>query len=156
MAVEIVVSRTLHGLSPRTAYDAELLGAYPIGKDLTAKITQKRSGRHHRFYWALIEKVRTAIGKFPTADSLHTALKMHLGYVEPVVSLTGEIHMQAKSTAFAAMDGHDFRVFFEAALTVILMELLPGVKRYELLREVEEMLGVTFDSLWPADEKAAA
>lgn len=155
MAIDIVVARTLHGLSPRTAYDAELLGAYAIGKDLNAKITQKRSARHHRFYWALIEKVRLAIGKFPTADSLHTALKLHLGYLEPVITLTGEIKMQAKSTSWSAMDDHDFRVFFEAALSVILSDLLPGVKRYELLREVEEMLGVTFDSLW-SDQKVAA
>lgn len=155
MATEIIVSRALRGLEPVSAYDSELLALYPLGKMLTAKLTQKRSGNHHRFYWALLERVKTATGRFPTAESLHEALKIELGYVQAVISLKGEITLVPKSTGFANMDQAEFRIYFEAALSAILSLILRGVRRQDLLTEVESMLGFTFDSLWTEKRLAA-
>jgi hypothetical protein len=46
------------------------------------------------------------------------------------------------------MDQVRFREFFDAAVRVILEEVLPGVKRRALIGEVEEMLGVREREVW--------
>jgi hypothetical protein len=47
-----------------------------------------------------------------------------------------------KSMAFTKMDPATFSKFMDEALTFLTTEVIPGLNREDLMREVEEMLGV--------------
>lgn len=151
MAVELIVRREFSRLVPVTQRDIELLEELPLRKDLTARLSGFRSGRHHRFYWALISKVAKNTEKFRNAEHLHMALKVAMGFYEDVEVMHGQIVMQVKSTAWAKMDQHEFKQFFDGALLIIVEEVVPGMSRTELLDEVAGMLGYTYDDLWKVE-----
>lgn len=115
----IFMRRTIGGLAPVSAYDAERLDAYAAGGDLEVHIRQRRSLPQQRLYWVTLQKVVDATGDYPTAEHLHDALKMALGYVRLMKRLDGSIIAIPDSTAFAAMDGAAFREFFDKAMKAI-------------------------------------
>ena len=61
-----------------------------------------------------------ATGRWQTREALHTALKVRLGYVEPIFDLQGKvIGMKPDSTSFEAMPHKEFRAFMDSAMTVL-------------------------------------
>ena len=154
MAHELIVRREQSRLVPVNGYDLELLSAIPMGKDLTAKLTMKRSLQQNRFYFAVLGKVVDNHPFYATSRALHVALKVRLGLVESIQIHDGHIVTVVSSTAFDAMDGIEFRTVFDKALLIITTEILPGVSINELLGDAEAMFGAKYDALFPK-EKAA-
>lgn len=154
MAHQLIVRRELSRLVPVTAYDMEMLSAVTMGQDLSAVLTMSRSLRQNKFYWALLGKVVANHSFYKRSEALHLWLKTRLGYVEEIIFHDGEIHTRVTSTAFDAMDGLEMRKYMDAAIDVIVTEVLPGVKRHALLGEVEHMLGVKFDAVFAMREAA--
>jgi hypothetical protein len=82
---KVLLTRTLQGLAPATAYDAERLAAYGIGHTIEATLWQRRSPAHHRLYWVVLTVcVSNSEGKYGTADDLHAAIKIALGYTHRI------------------------------------------------------------------------
>jgi hypothetical protein len=128
-----------------------------MGREFTATLTQQRSQRQNRFYWGLLGKVVANHPFYRRSEPLHLWLKTRLGYVDEIRFHDGEVQMRTTSTAFDKMDGLEMRKFMDAAIDVICTEVLPGVRRRDMLAEVERMLGVKFDAVFaPADEKERA
>lgn len=153
MATQIIVRREFAGLVAVTAHDAELLSEIPLGREFTATLTQQRSIRQQRFYWALLGKVVANHPFYRRGEPLHIWLKTRLGYVEEIHFHDGEVQMRTTSTAFDKMDGLEMRKFMDAAIDVICTEVLPGVRRRDMLAEVERMLGVRFDDVFASGEE---
>ena len=139
---------------PVNGYDLELLSAIPMGKDLTAKLTMKRSQRQNSFYWCVLGKVVDNHPFYATSRALHLAIKTRLGLVEQIEIHDGEIITVVSSTAFDAMDGIEFRTVFDKALLIITTEILPGVSINELLGDAEAMFGVKYEKLFPTEKSA--
>lgn len=58
---------------------------YPLGADVEVQIYQKRSLEHSRLYWAVLHAcVDNSENKYGTAEDLHSALKVALGYTHKI------------------------------------------------------------------------
>lgn len=109
MAVDLILQRDGSRLVPYDAKAAEDLLALPFGRGLTCKVSLPRSIQQHRWYWVELSNVVKATGCAPTAEHLHKALKLALGYTSPVFDARGEIVSHIPdSTAFSDMEQHVF------------------------------------------------
>jgi hypothetical protein len=115
----IFMRRTIGGLAPCHAHDAERLDAFATGQDLEVTIKQRRSLPQQRLYWLTLHKVVQATGDYPSAEKLHEALKMALGVVSLMKTMDGKIVAIPDSTAFANMDGAAFKDFFDRSMDAI-------------------------------------
>ena len=115
-----VVRKEARGLRPVAAFDAEALWADPVGTEYDLVKRTKRSLPQLRLYWAMLNRVVKATGKWPDAEHLHEALKLTLGYRREVANLrTGKVTLVADSAALDAMDPEQFRAFFDSAVELL-------------------------------------
>lgn len=103
-------------LVPTGAFPAARLEQYADGSIVEVTLKRRRSNPQNALYWATLAKVVTATDAYPTAEALHEALKMDLGYTVPIKTLDGKIFYLPDSTAFAKMDQAGFKRFFDQAM----------------------------------------
>ncbi len=116
----IIMRRTSAGLSPASAFDDEELGAIIMGAEVEVTIKQKRSGQHHRFFFATLSAlVRSGAVPFNTVDELLDALKMACGITQLRRSIGGAPYYVPASISFAAKDETKFKEFKERAFALI-------------------------------------
>ena len=115
-----IVRKTGDALSPVSAWDAELIAAHANGTEFDMIARTKRSNPQNSLYWKTLAAVCDATGRWERPEALHMALKVQLGYVEPLMGLDGKVKgMVPDSTSFAAMTHADFRVFFDKAMAAL-------------------------------------
>lgn len=148
MGEVIYVRRRGSKLEPCSLVDEEVLQEFPEGKDLSITISRTRSTRQNRFFWALLNKICENHKEYQRAEQLLLWLKIRLGYVEEVRFHDDKVWWVAQSISFNAMDQNDFRKFFDAALDVIVAEVIPGLSVEHLILEIESMLGFRLADLW--------
>jgi len=144
----INMRRAGNKLVPCANVDEEALLVLPEGKDLTVSITRTRSSKQHRFFWALLQKICQNHDDYQKPEQLLLWIKVRIGYVEEVQFHNKEIWWVAKSTSFNAMGQDEFKLFFSAALDVIVSEVIPKLDKDELIKEVEDMVGFNFSEIW--------
>ncbi|HEV8035258.1 hypothetical protein [Yoonia sp.] len=111
---------TQRGLSPATAYDAEELARHAPGTEFDMVARTKRSNPQQGTYWKALTRAVEATGRWESRDALHTALKIELGYVEPIFNLKGKVvGMKPDSTAFNAMPHKDFCEYMDKAMAAL-------------------------------------
>ena len=112
-----IVRKEARGLSPVSAYDAELIMSDPLGTEYDLVPRTKRSVPHHRLYWQALRIAVNSTGRWPNSKALHRDLKITLGYVEKAVNLnTGEVLIVPDSIAFDQMSQKDFAEYFDKAM----------------------------------------
>ena len=80
----------------------------------------KRSHPQQGTYWKALTRAVEATGRWESRDALHTALKVELGYVEPIFDMQGRvIGMKPDSTAFNAMTHKDFCEYMDKAMAAL-------------------------------------
>lgn len=126
----LILKRTQRGLEPTSKAAADLLSKYDIGSYVEVSVKQRRSPPQNAAYWADLARVVEATEAFPTAEALHNAIKMSLGYTTPVKNMAGEIVFVPDSTAFGKMDAPAFREFYARAERLIAEQL--GIDLVEL------------------------
>lgn len=144
---EIRFEKRMHGWFPATDHDADLLGKHKIGTIIAAKISQPRSGRQHRYMWALVSLVADNQDFYPDKGAVMTELKLKCGLYDTHINryrigdevLTRKVHIP-KSIAFDRMDGGEFSTFVDKAINVICTEIIPGMDSDELRMEVENFI----------------
>jgi hypothetical protein len=115
-----IAALTPRGLAPATAFDAEELAAYPAGTEFDLVARTKRSHPQQGTYWKALTRAVEATGRWQSREALHTALKVKLGYVEPIFDLKGNvIGMKPDSTAFNAMSHKDFCEYMDKAMAAL-------------------------------------
>jgi hypothetical protein len=112
-----IVRKEARGLAPVAAFDAEELAGFAVGTEFDLVPRTKRSIPQNGTYWKALQVAVDATGRWQSREALHTALKVKLGYVEPIFNLQGQvIGMKPDSTAFEAMTHKEFRAFMDRAL----------------------------------------
>jgi len=82
---KLLLERTLNGFSPATPWDQETLAQYSIGSTVEAQIFQRRSLPRLRLYWTVLHDcVANSENKYGSAEDLHSAIKIALGYTHKV------------------------------------------------------------------------
>ena len=110
--------RTPQGLVPEMAIDAAEFEKYPLGARVRVKITNPRSRPHHRKYWAILAGWVKATDAAYSADTLHTAIKLKLGYTDQI-KMAGVVKEVPKSIDFNSMDQAEFNEFYERAMELL-------------------------------------
>jgi len=112
-----IVRKTARGLSPVDAFDADRIIADAPGTEYDLVKRVRRSFPQHKLYWAMLDRVVKATGKWPTAEHLHANLKLLCGFSYPLVNWdTGEVAVAVDSIAFDKMDQAQFQIYFDAAV----------------------------------------
>jgi len=107
-------------LTPVTAWDAELMDAYPDSAEFDLVHRSKRSTIHNGKYWAELGQIIKATDAYPSAEHMHRWIKMRLGYTETICDPAGNpIAVMPDSTAFDKMDQAAFNVFYAQAVRLV-------------------------------------
>ena len=116
----IVMKVTPRGLEPVGAQDADALSVYQVGHWVNVTVKQRRSNEQQGMYWAGLQRAVEATEAYPTADHLHEAVKLALGYTTPIRALDGTVMFVPDSTAFGKMDRGQFTEFFDRARKLVI------------------------------------
>ena len=120
--------------------DAEtLLSKLKDGDLVRAEIKVPRNLAHHRKWWKLMQIVHDNQEFYPSAEAVCTAIKFGIGHTEQFQWKGGVVKLP-KSIAFAKMDQAEFEQFYERGIDYIVRQLVPGLNKTDLKREVEELL----------------
>jgi hypothetical protein len=139
--VAILVCRHGSNLVPADPMAAEDIERLSPSKALMVEVKQPRSLPQHRLLFALLRKVTDNMDGV-TENALLSWLKVKLGYIEHMPLGFGRSYAAPASISFAAMSQPDFREFFDRAVDLICAEVIPGLDKPALLREVNKMLSV--------------
>ena len=125
------------GLFPTTREAADRL-AKQEGKELLCEIRRPRNLAHHRKFWSMCAFL--AEHSSYTAEQVCDIFKLRTGLTTQSQLQDGTIVQHPGSISFAKLDQEGFEVFYERCLDVVAKEILPGVKRGDVERELMEYL----------------
>lgn len=137
----IIMQRRGAFLVPQAPIDGEMLEAFPAGKPLKVAVTQPRSIKAHRLYFAMLKLVADNLDGPATKEALHEWVKLRTGVSVAIPLKSGKVDIVPGSIAFDKMSEDEFRVFLEAAKTLIVEHLIPGMSKPALEHEARVMLG---------------
>lgn len=98
------------------------MATIPQKREVIVEIRRPRHPEHHRWFFALLRLTITATGKedvWPDENNLLDALKLRVGHVRTVVTVTGEIQLVPDSISFASMEQDKFARFVNRCVWVI-------------------------------------
>lgn len=134
----ILLRRRGNSLVAVDEHAQEAIGRLGAEADIYVWLKQARNPKHHRKFFALVNTIFKAQSKYPTQESLLTAIKIAVGHVDTFVGADGKVYYVVRSLSFDAMDQAEFDRFYEAVIDIVVTRLLPGVRRSDLKRELEE------------------
>jgi hypothetical protein len=137
---QILVVRSVGGLSGADDHAKAALRAMPIGTVARAELVIPRNLKHHRKFFALLQLVWASSETWPSVEDLLIELKVRLGVTKDVILRdTGEVVKVLGSISFAKMDEAQFNEFYERAIAA-LCELAGGIEADVLRNEVLNQL----------------
>ena len=130
-------------LIPSSQSDKEKVDKLPSGEPIQLKYVEIRNVRHHRLYFAFINKVFQNLPEkfdknWPDVDSFRRSMQMYAGYYDETISLKGETHLQPKSIAFDKLDETAFSELHSKVKNVIGKHILPEMDMEIVEREIEQ------------------
>lgn len=141
--MEVLMRRTVRGFEVHPEGEGpEALRKIPLGTVLPVEFRdpRRRSGAHHRWFFALLNKVWANQDYFKSADHLRHALLIRLGHYDEVKLKDGRVVQIPHSMAFHKMERDEFDKFAADCVKFLTTEVIPGLPESDLRREVEEML----------------
>jgi hypothetical protein len=143
MATDVLLVREKNGFAAADPTSAEVIQGMKHGEVVTATIRRTRNPRFHRLFWALLNLVFENQDRYTTLEQLLDAVKLNIGYFD-LVTIPGKVPTQIcklRSISFAKMDETSFRQFFDKAVVFIVADVVPGIDRADLERQVLEIVG---------------
>lgn len=123
----IYVQRKGVGLWPEMQIDADAIARLPYGERIKVTLSTARSPKRLRFWWSFLHKVVDATGCSPTAESLNDVIKLHTGFVTPVM-IKGMTVMVPRSISYSSMSEQDFDAYVHNGIRFV-------AENYELIPE---------------------
>jgi hypothetical protein len=111
----IYVMRQGDTLRPEFEADAEWIRRQPTGTRIKISLHSGRSPARLGLYWSLLGRLVRATDCAPTAEALHEAIKLDLGFVQRV-RLKGMTVLVPGSVAFDKMTEAEFGEYLERAI----------------------------------------
>jgi hypothetical protein len=129
-------------LAPVLDFDADVLREERrIGEPIirTTLLDYTEADQLRRWYWGLVTIVADGIGV--NKDDLHVRIKVKAKFVHgAVLGPTGPIYI-LKSIARGRIKPSALRRYVDAAVEIVFIEFLPGVRRADVLERVDEWVG---------------
>jgi len=111
-----------------------------LGDMVAAHVNRPRSLPQLRLYWAILQHVAEA-SHWETAERLHIAIKVRLGYFDLMQMPNGKTVPVVHSASFDAMNQDEFQTYMERAVKLICEEVLGGANSADLVAEVQALIG---------------
>ena len=89
--------------------------------------------------WALVMLIYENQTRYRTPEDLLSVLKVAAGHYTSVPTADGEIRVP-NSVSFSAMDQTEFERFWDRVVTVVCEQIVPGMDREDLERELMGMV----------------
>ena len=140
--MKLIFKKIGNSLAPSDDQSYEALAKLKNGDLVEVLISKKRNLQHHRLFFALARKVFENIpeGRYDNLEAMVTAIKVGVGHCDIIPMKSGEVCYIPHSISFETMQQHEFDVFFQRAVNLIVKDLLPGIDKEALLAEVYQML----------------
>lgn len=141
-----IMRKHFNSLRPAERAAEDALARMKNGSFVWVTAKRIRSVKHHRLFFAVLNLVHENLPErygnaFPRPENLLDAIKLALGYCEPIVDLQGEVVGQKPaSISFHSMGQDEWTTFFDRAMDLITGHFLREVGKDELIAEVEKLL----------------
>lgn len=120
MKFKAMFRRTGFALAPIGKDARELLAGIREGNTVLVEVWKPRNWKQHRKFFAILNNVVEATGRWTSAEHLRRDLLLSLHrYDEHVNGFTGEVVKVPHSMAFAAMPKDEFERLYEDAMTLL-------------------------------------
>lgn len=110
------------------------------GKEVKAVLTMPRNIKHHKKYFALIGLVFDAQSHYTDRDDMRGDIMVALGYCKRIACWDGSVRVKETSISFANMDQTKFDEVYSRTLDFVAKEIIPGVDKADLVREIQELM----------------
>lgn len=133
------IKRTLAGFAPADPGSEEIMKRHPVGTTLRADIKKPRNVKHHQLYWSMLTLICENLDSV-RPETLHDLIKLRTGFVNVIRTAKGTVELPG-SISFDKMDQGEFREFFDSAVDFIVTDVISGLNKDDLTRELESMIG---------------
>lgn len=138
--VDFIGRREGTHIVPASVLDLEELEKVRRDHPVHVSISFNRSLRHNNWFHKLLDVVADGLGMHPA--TLKAELKFKAGLIDQIfMSPKFGIAVQLESVAFSAMDEIKFTDRRRIMVEVLFRDYLPGIKRKDVYRKVEELTG---------------
>ena len=141
----LICKRKGNSLIPSDSMSENLLSEIPEDKEVKVVVSVPRSLKKHRLFFgllAIVIKNQPDPPHYLTVDDLLDDLKKAMGYMTERKDWNGDTYFVPKSIAFHKLDETGFRDFFNRAVDLILLHVLPNCDKPSLEIEVMNALGL--------------
>lgn len=131
------MSETSPALVPTDKASWEALCKLTDGQTVRVESKRARNPDHHRKFFALLKiALDNQQTDFPSIETLLDAIKIETGHAELRKKLSGETYWAPKSISFHNMSQERFAEFYDKALDLICLHVMPGMDRETLENEL--------------------
>jgi hypothetical protein len=115
------------------------VAAFAMDTETLHTIRSERRLQALKYLWALVHLVTNNSNRWLDKNEAMHDLKLRAGYVRLLTDESGKLELRPKS--LTRISDEELRVLTAKIQGIICDEILPGVKRDQLRREIEEMVG---------------
>lgn len=127
-------------LIPTSQEGRDQIAALKADKEVMVHIHAARNPRHHRMFFALLNKVIEGGAWDGDTDSLIDAVKLATGHVDRFVTRDGQLAYKMKSIKYESMPQDKFNRFFDRAVFYVSTNLLCNEDWQALRNEICDMV----------------
>lgn len=140
MTTTLLMRRTLgNRLEPIDEMGREILAQ--LGNAIvTVTVKKSRNVGHHRKFFALLALIHSNQSHYRSIDELLDAIKVYVGHCVVMQLRDGTEVRVPKSISFSKMDQTEFNAFWDRVVKVVCEQILPGVTKEELERELLDLV----------------
>jgi len=126
-------------LFPDSERSEHIIRDLPYNKPVLMEARTARNMKQHNLYWALLDRVVEATGRYPNSNALSRAIKLQLGHTIEWITLDGEVRIDPDSIAVSAMPQEPFDDFFKKT-TALIAEYFYAAMTDKQIADIEEMI----------------
>jgi len=137
--VQVMVVKQLAGLHPADEQAEKLIRSLKLGEMVSVEIKRPRNVAFHAKFFRMLRIIFDNQEHYKSIDDLLEVLKLRIGHCHTIDTKFGEVKI-TDSINFAALDNVDFSEFYDRACAWVIAEVIPGLDRLGLDKEVREQL----------------
>lgn len=136
----VLMRRRGNALAAVDARTQEVISKIPGDADVYVWVKQARNPAHHRKFMSLVDLIHKHQTKYPSRDILLDAIKIAVGHCDTFIIKDGtdRVGVRPRSIAFEAMGQQEFSDFYERVLDIVVAQILPGVTKEDLRKQLLE------------------
>jgi hypothetical protein len=126
------------GFFPSNQMAADDIAPAKMGGEVVCSFYSPRNLESLKFLWALVHKTADNSPRWLDKDEAMEDLKMRARFARFVVGADGKVELRPKS--LKRISDEALRLLTDKIMDIICQEILPGMKRNDLRKEIELML----------------